>query len=374
MNRPLSIHVDLGHPAHVHFFRHPVAEWRRRGHRVRLTSRDKDVALALLAAYGLDHRVLSAVGRGAAGLARELAVRVWRLRGELRSHRADVVTAIGGGFIAPAGRLAGVPSLVWTDTEHVATDRWLSDPWATAVCTPACFRRDLGRRQVRYRGRHELAYLDRRRFTPEPAAAAALGVAADEPYAVVRFVSWGAGHDAGHGGFSAADKRRLVAALGQRMRLAITSEAELPDELARHRLAVPPERLHDLLAGARLCVGEGATIATEAALLGVPTVYVSSLAGTMGCLDDLAERGLMRLHADGGEGVESALELADDDGAVAAQRRRRDAYLEAQPDVAGFVVAAVEAVAAGAGAGELRRLPAALGGQGDAAAEGSVQR
>jgi hypothetical protein len=271
-----------------------------------------------------------------------------------------VVTAIGGGFIAPAGRLAGVPSVVWTDTEHVATDRWLVEPWATAVCTPECFRRDAGRRQVRYRGRHELAYLDPRRFRADPAVLAAVGLAADEPYAVVRFVSWGAGHDVGHGGFTLDQKRRLVAALGERMRVVISSEAELPEELRRHRLTVAPERLHDLLAFARLCVGEGATIASEAALLGVPAVFVSSLADALGCLDELAASGLMRLHRNGEAGLESALELADDAGALREQRRRRDAFFAGHADVTGFVVAAVEA-AAGAGPDELRCLPGALG-------------
>jgi len=363
----LSIHVDIGHPAHVHFFRHAVAEWRRRGHRVRLTSREKDVTLALLAAHRLEHRVLSAVGRGTVGLARELLVRVWRLRRELSRHRADVVTAIGGGFIAPAGKLAGVPSLVWTDTEHVSTDPWLSEPWATAICTPDCFGRDLGRRQVRYRGLHELAYLDRRRFAPDPAVLADLGLAAGEPFAVVRFISWGAGHDAGHGGFSDAQKRRLLAGLGERMRVVVTSEARLPDDLGHLHLPVGPERLHDLLAFAALSVGEGATLATEAALLGVPAVYVSSLAHSMGCLEARASDGTVHLHATGEAGVEDALALAADAAAGAEQRRRRDAFVAGRIDVSGFAVEAVEAVAAGAGAAQLRRLEAAMEPSGGAA-------
>ena len=95
----LRIHVDIGHPAHVHFFRQPLRQWASHGHRVRVTSRDKDVAIELLDAFGIEHRTLSRVGRGILGLGAELATRTARLRGELRRFDADVVTAIGGGFM-----------------------------------------------------------------------------------------------------------------------------------------------------------------------------------------------------------------------------------------------------------------------------------
>lgn len=354
MPRPLRIHVDVGHPAHVHFFRHAVAAWRERGHRVRLTSRDKDVALELLDAYGLEHRVLTTVGRGTAGLARELLRRVWRLRGELRRGRADVITAIGGGFIAPAGRLAGVPSVVWTDTEHVVSDRLLSDPWATVLCTPDCFRRDLGRRQVRYRGLQELAYLHPDRFTPDPAVLASHGLSPNEPFAVLRFVSWRAAHDAGHGGFREADKRALVRRLSQRMRVVLSSEAELPPDLEHHRLRLPPEHIHHLLAFANLTAGEGATLATESALLGTPALYVSSLAPTMGNFELLAEAGLVRCRTEGAAGVEAAMELAREAEDRRLWQRRRAAFLADRIDVTALIVRLVEAVARGARAAEIR--------------------
>src|SRR4029078_5854430 len=100
---------------------------------------------------------------------REYLCRVAALVGVIGRRRPDVVTAIGGAFVAPAGRLTRVPSLVFTDTEHVALDRYLTSPGATRICTPAAFTRDLPRAQVRYRGLHELAYLAPARFIPDPA-------------------------------------------------------------------------------------------------------------------------------------------------------------------------------------------------------------
>ena len=43
--------------------------------------------------------------------------------------------------MAPAGRLTGVRSLVFTDTEHVALDRYLTYPLATRICTPYTFKK-----------------------------------------------------------------------------------------------------------------------------------------------------------------------------------------------------------------------------------------
>lgn len=353
----LRIHVDIGHPAHVHFFRQPLRQWASHGHRVRVTSRDKDVAIELLDAFGIEHRTLSRVGRGILGLGAELATRTARLRGELRRFDADVVTAIGGGFISLAGKAAGgwrrgaVPTVVFTDTEHVATDRILTQPWATWIATPEYFQRDLGSRHLRYRGMHELSYLAPGRFSPEAgvarAALRARGRSPDAPFAVVRFVAWGAGHDAGHGGFDPDHRRRLVERLARQCEVFITSEGELPDALEPYRLRLGAEKFHAFLAEAALSVGEGATVACEAALLGVPAIYVSSLVGTMGNLHRLEEARLVEGYKVPGDAVERAVELAADPSSKAKWGRRREEFLAEQVDVAAFATGLVERVARG---------------------------
>lgn len=340
---PVRILVDVGHPAHVHFFRHPLAAWREAGHAVTVTARDKDVALELLAALGIPHRTLGRPGRGTAGLARELVVRVARLARQARRAGADVITAIGGSFVAPAAFLARVPSVVFTDTEHVATDRVLTRPFASVLYTPDCFRRDLGPRHRRYRGLHELAYLHPARFRPDPAVRAEAGLGPGERFAVVRLIAWSAGHDAGHHGFDAAEREALVAELSRHLRVLVSGEGELPPALARLRVPLPAHRMHHLLAAADLYVGEGATMATEAALLGTPAVYVSTLAGTMGNMAALAEAGLLVETADGAAGVRAAAALAASPGARADRLARRDRFVAERLDVADFVAAEVVA-------------------------------
>ena len=47
----MTILVDIVHPADVHFFKHAIREWERRGHKVVVTARDKEMTLKLLKSY-----------------------------------------------------------------------------------------------------------------------------------------------------------------------------------------------------------------------------------------------------------------------------------------------------------------------------------
>ena len=59
----MRVLIDLNHPAHAHLFRHVFRGLVARGHECRVTARDKDVTLRLLAAWGIPHQVLAPLGR-----------------------------------------------------------------------------------------------------------------------------------------------------------------------------------------------------------------------------------------------------------------------------------------------------------------------
>jgi predicted glycosyltransferase len=56
----------------------------------------------------------------------------------------------------------------------------------------------------------------------------------------------------------------------------ISSEAPLPPDLAAFEVKGPVEQIHHLLAFAQLVVGESATMSSEAAVLGVPAVFIAT--------------------------------------------------------------------------------------------------
>jgi len=239
-----------------------------------ITSRDKDITLQLLENLGLEHTCLSRARRRALGLLLEMVEHETRLLGVVRKFRPDVMLEIGGTFIVHAGKLARIPTIVFTDTENARLANRITFPFAGCVCTPKCFQGSAGSRQVIYDGYHELAYLHPNRFQPDPAVPASAGLVPGG-YIVIRFVGWTAGHDIGVKGLSPEAKLKLVRTLMRSGRVIISSESSLPKELEACRMTMSPERVHHLLAFARLYVGESATMASESAVLGIPAIFIS---------------------------------------------------------------------------------------------------
>ncbi len=292
----MRILIDILHPAHVHFFRNFHAEMTERGHEVFITARDKDRSVELLRAYDLPYREISQQKDGY-GLAVEMGQRTARLMRVMRAVRPDVMTGIMGPSIAVAGRLLGVPSVVFYDTEFATQTNRVVFPLAHSVCTPDCYQAKVRGRHRQYRGYHELAYLHPNRFQPDPARVAEFGVDPDEPYSIVRFVSWQAVHDRQELGLTAKQKQHLVEVLQRRGRVLISSEAPLSGDLAELEVRGPVAGIHHLIAHAQLVLGESATMSSEAAVLGVPAVFIATTG--RGYTDDEERRyGLVRHFTD----------------------------------------------------------------------------
>ena len=340
----MRILVDVSHPAHVHLFRHAIEQFRADGHTVGVVSRGKDVTTDLLDAYGVSHVPISRTRDGVAALPREWLWRGLRLLRVARSFKPDVILSRLNPTAAHVGRLLDVPNVVFHDTEAAGLVDRVTTPFAAVVCTPAEFGRDVGPSQRRYAGFHELAYLHPARFDPDPTSLREAGVDPDERYAVVRLVGMDAHHDAGADGLPAAAARSLVDGLGTHGEVYVTSERPLPAELVGHEPPVGPARIHQLLAFADVYAGDSGTMATEAGVLGTPSVRYDPLAAEMGNFAALGEYGLVVSTTDADEAVERALALAADGGADARWKRRRRRLLADKIDVTAYITEIVTEV------------------------------
>ncbi len=349
----MKVVVTIQHPGHVHFFKHAIRELEARGHELFVFARENEVAADLLERYDIDYEMLAGTYDSLPSLVAVQATYEARLLARVLRIRPDVITAIGGPAATHAAKLVGARSVVFYDTEHATIIKKLAYPFADAVYTPDCYRDEIGPKQVRYPGYHELAYLHPDRFEPDPAVLSENGIDSDGKLAIVRFSGWDSSHDMGQGGFDDPSEvvERLEAAGAC---VLITSEVDLPPDLEPYRLTTDPAGMHDLLYYADVFVGEGATTAAEAALLGTPAVYVNTL--TMGYIDDIEERGLL-FGYDGPDrherGLERAIEILEDDDPE-RWARSRDRAIEGMIDVTDVIVAAIE----GAGTDRTRTGPA----------------
>jgi len=335
----MRILIEVTHPAHVHFFRNAIEEFGKRGHTVAVTARQKDITVQLLENYNIPYTLLSKMGVGRFGLIKELIIRDFRLWNFCRQFKPDILTGISAVFAAHVGFVRRRPVVIWDDTEHAGAHK-LADPFARVICTPDCYKKSLGKKQRRYAGCHELAYLHPKRFKPDIEIVRSFGVNPEEKYCIVRFVSWQAHHDVGQRGIADEEKFEFIKGLSSYAKPYITSEAALPRELEQYRLPVPAHLIHHIMAFSSLYVGEGATMASESAVLGVPSVYINTL--KLGYIDMLEEYGLVKQTTDTKEAFEKSVSWLVDPEANEKCLAAREKLLSEKIDVTEYIVETLE--------------------------------
>jgi len=337
----MRIALQVYTPGQVHFMRNFILQMQARGHDLILTALNKDISLHLLDRFGISYTDLGFYGNTPLQKLLHLPLIDLRLYREVKRFDPDILYGFAMIEGAHVARVLRKPCVQFTDTELAREQQLLFVPFSDAVVTPACFRGDYGDKHIRVESYKELAYLHPRYFRPDPAVLEMEGLERGEPFCVVRFVSWTATHDIGQRGIR--DRTKLLERLERQGRVIVTSETPLPKSLGRFRSRSPPERLHDLLAHADLYIGEGATTATEAAVLGTPAIYVSSVAGNLGNHQELEERyGLVYRHVSEEAALDTALRLLEreDLRRECAERRRR--LLAEKIDITAFMVWFIE--------------------------------
>jgi hypothetical protein len=337
----MNILVEIDHPGHVHFFKHALKIWQDRGHATRVVARDKDVTTQLLKECGIAFIQGSARHANLVQSARDFLCHIHVLVRAARQLNANVLLSVGSTYAAWAAALLRKPHIAFDDTEHARLEHLLYRPFSDIVCTPSCYQEDFGPKQHRYEGYHELAYLHPRWFEANPQVLGEMGLAATDVYSVIRFVSWEAIHDRGRRGFSEGGKRRLVRELQRKGRVIISAESPLPADLEPYRLTLSPAKMHDVLYFSSLYIGEGATMASEAAMLGLPSIYVNPLSA--GTLNEQEHRyGLLHQVTHEGAATDLAVRLVKDPGSRAAYETRRRRMLAEKIDVTAWMVDFVE--------------------------------
>ena len=274
---PRSILIDIGHPAHVHFFRNPIRIWQEAGCSILVTSRKKEIATDLLDALNIPHEVISSqTGGGIVNLGKELLNRNRNLLQVISRVRPDIMVGIGGIFIAHTGLLRRIPSIVFYDTENAHLQNALTYPFCSLVAVPECYRAWLPPWHLRYPGYHELSYLHPEVFTPNQQIAMDCGLDPARKNFLIRTVSWQASHDLKEKGWSLELLTETVRTLSRAGKVMISAEGDLPAELQPFAYSGPPEKIHHLLAHLTLFIGESATMASECAVLGVPAIYAAN--------------------------------------------------------------------------------------------------
>lgn len=314
---------DFGHPADVHYFRNTIKFLQERGHIVRIYARDKDVTLKLLSAYGFEFMSKGKGGRLISDRLTYTIKSLQKLHEGIVKFKPDICVSHASPYLAMTARIHGVPNIMFNDTERAALFKTILRFFKPDVYSPDSFNEADKKRQKMLPSYMELAYLHPDHFTPNEKIKEITG----ENYVLLRFVGNHATHDIGHPGITDDQKREMVESLKNYARVWISSEESLPDDLQVYRLQISEDQIHDVIAFSRLVMGGSGTMSSEAAMLGVPAIFVNN--NRLGYINELGDKyGLVYRYRNRKPERESALEkaaeiLAHNNKEKYAERRRK---------------------------------------------------
>jgi uncharacterized protein len=109
-------------------------------------------------------------------------------------------------------------------------------------------------------------------------------------------------------------------------------------------MTLPPEKFHSLLYFAALCISEGSTTATEAAVLGTPAVYLSPLWPEIGNMLELSDiYGLIFNYNDAEKATVQAINLLQQLDNKQIWEIKRQKLLSEKIDVTRFILEIITA-------------------------------
>lgn len=316
----MRILIDIGHPGHVHLFKHLAHRIEQDGGEVLFTVRDKECELELLEAEHFPYKNFGKHYKSLWGKLWGLVKFDLEMFWTALQFKPDLLLSHGSIYAAHTAFMLGKKHLSLEDSGNME-QIVLYRPFTEVILTPEVLVEKLGPKQIRYNGYHEIAYLHPNYFKPNIDAYHWLGLETGEAFGIIRFVSWNATHDLGHKGLSNEDKIKVVEKLSKKMKVFISAEADLPVELEQYKIRLAPEQLHDALYYADIVVSEGTTIASEAGVLGTPAIYINSISRSY--VEDQEKYGLVYNTSESNKVFNLIDQILAEDRAVFRERRKQ---------------------------------------------------
>ncbi len=342
----MRVGIFANTPAQVHFYTNIIKELKNRGHETFLLARDYGETLDLLKESNTPYYLFSKPPSSKYGKIGKFPLDILKAFAYLKKCDVDFVTGFGA-YDAYTSALLRVPSIVFTDSEFTVNTRsytiqyQLSEPLIDVVITPEAFKQDLGPKQIRVKSYKELAYLHPNYYDPTDNIHELLGIPKGERYTILRFNAFDAVHDLGINGFDNDAKIQLVDALKRYNHVFISAEGSVPTELKPYALKAPKKRIHDILYYATLLITDTQTMATEAALLGTPTIRCNKFVGDndMSNFTELEQRyHLMYNFSTARESIQKAIELIQQSGLKKEWGVRREKLLAEKVNLTEYMV------------------------------------
>jgi predicted glycosyltransferase len=268
-----KILFDLGHPGHFHLFKRAIIYFKNHPeYQVYVTTRDVPIIISLLRESQINYHIIGTKRNGFFGKFFSVIESDFQMLLFVIRHKIDLGLHCGI-IISHVSLVTKMRSWIFDDDDDDVEPLMVkfSHPFSEFVFTPDCINRKT-KRVIYYPGTHELSYLY-------------YGVESmfdfTEKYSIIRLVAFNGHHDYGHNGLDDTQLVRLVERLERNGRVFITSERILSEKWEKYRISVPADKMHSLMSGALVVVGDSQTMISEAASMGVPAFKCNSFAGKL---------------------------------------------------------------------------------------------
>lgn len=275
----MKILIDINHPAHVHYFRNFIRMMESKGHTFKVINRDSPLINYLLDYYRIEHSIRNRRPKRKGSLASlvNLGKMVGYCIKESRAFKPDLYLGFASSACAITSALFGKPCILIDDTEHNRINHTIYLTFCTCVLTPFYFKKDLGKKQIYFNAFVEQLYLHSRYFKANEEVLEELKLKPYE-YVLVRYIAYDAHHDLGTRPLSEEKRKEIVSGLSEKYSVLLSMENSPSDDFySGYLLTLSPEQIHDVEAYAKFMVSEGATMASESFILGVPYLYINPL-------------------------------------------------------------------------------------------------
>jgi len=333
----MRILIGISHPKHVYMFKNLIQKMEDEGHEIKVVAVEKEITEYLLKQFQIPCEL---IGKNQNTLLKKiLNLPIWEYRTLMIASKFKPDIFIGQALpnLAHVSAIMRKPFIVFEDTEHVRNLHKIVLPFADAVVTPNCYRNDLGKKQIRFDGYFELAYLHPNYFQPNPGILQKLGLDYKNRYILLRFVSWEAIHDIGEQDLDFDTKIKLVENMEKYGQIFISSEKELPPDLEKYRIRLPAKDMHNFMYHATLLFGESATMSSECAVMGVPSIFIDFEG--RGYTDEEEEKyGLIYRFSTQKQDQEKAIQLLEKPDLKNEWVKKRERLLNDNIDVTQFMI------------------------------------
>lgn len=286
----MKIVVGIAHPKQVYMFKNLIKSFQDNHHEVLVLVVDKEVSCKLLDVFGIEYVKIGVNKKKY--LQKIFAIIPLTIKTFIKSFffKPDLYIGQALPHFALNSFFFQKPFILLEDTEIAKSLYNQVMKFVSSVITNSNFLDDFKDKHIRVDANLECAYLHPNVYKPDKEIFRYLEIAEGERYVFLRFVSWSAFHDKGHRGLSLDAKIKAVEEFSKYTKVFISSEYELEDIFKKYEVNIPVNLFHSLEYYADLVFGESPTITTESAMLGTPSLCISSWAhGNLGNFKELSK-------------------------------------------------------------------------------------